>query len=368
MSCLSGMHGALLALTELFYAGALICAVIPVSASGADLQRLLQDGRVPGLSIAVIRNREIADISTAGVRNASTAAAVDADTILEAASLSKPIFAYAVLRLVDAGVLSLDTRLADHAPDYLPDDPRAAGITVRDVLRHTTGLPNWRNNEYRLKTYFPPGARFSYSGEGFVWLQRAVEAVSGEPLDALARRLVFEPLQMRRSSYVWQPEFDANHADPHDAALTPGTKGKPAAANPASSLHTTAADYARFLQAVLSGTGLQPATARLWLAPQVRLRRPCRQCLSDSLPEADQRVAWGLGWRLEPESGTFFHWGDNGRFKAFVIGSMAERSAVVAFANGENGMAIMPDLIHQLMPGDHPVFGWLNYPRVPDRR
>jgi CubicO group peptidase (beta-lactamase class C family) len=366
MSRLSDMHGVLLALTEFVCAGAMMLAALP--ALGVDLRQLLEDGRVPGLSIAVIRNGEIADLSVAGVRNASTGTPVDAETIFEAASLSKPVFAYAVLRLIDAGVLSLDTKLADHAADYVPDDPRAAGITVRDVLRHTTGLPNWRNNEYRLKTYFPPGERFSYSGEGFVWLQRAVEAVSGEPLETLARRLVFEPLQMRRSSYLWRPEFDANHADPHDAALTPGTKRKPAAANPAHSLHTTAADYARFLQAVLSGVGLTPATARLWLAPQVRLRRHCRQCLSPSAPDADQRVAWSLGWGLEPEGGTFFHWGDNGGFKAFVIGSVVERSAVVAFANGENGMAIMPDLIGRLMPGDHPAFGWLNYPRIPGRR
>jgi hypothetical protein len=100
----------------------------------------------------------------------------------------------------------------------------------------------------------------------------------------------------------------------------------------------------------------------------VRLRRHCRQCLTPSAPDADQRVAWALGWGLEPEGGTFFHWGDNGRFKAFVMGAVAERSAVVAFANGENGMAIMPDLIDQVMPGDHPVFGWLNYPRILRKR
>jgi CubicO group peptidase (beta-lactamase class C family) len=331
-------------------------------APSTDLGQLLRDAKVPGLSIAVIRGGGAIEITTAGVRNESISAPVEADTVFEAASLSKPVFAYAVLQLIDAGVLSLDTRLSRHAPDYLSDDPRAAGITVGNVLSHTTGLPNWRNKEYRLKTYFPPGERFSYSGEGFVWLQRAVEAMSGEPLDVLARRLVFEPLEMHHSGFVWRPDFDVNHADPHDAALSPGLKNKPAAANSAASLHTTAADYARFLQAVLSGTRLKPATASLWLEPQVRLRRHCLQCLSD-MPEADQRIAWGLGWGLEPEGGTFFHWGDNGRFKALVMGSVADRSAVIAFANGENGMAIMPELIDQLMPGDHPVFRWLNYPR-----
>jgi hypothetical protein len=64
---------------------------------------------------------------------------------------------------------------------------------------------------------------------------------------------------------------------------------------------------------------------------------------------------------LEPDENTFFHWGDNGQFKAFVVGSLQDHSAVVVFTNGLNGMAIMPEVINQLVPGDHPAFRWLNY-------
>jgi hypothetical protein len=64
---------------------------------------------------------------------------------------------------------------------------------------------------------------------------------------------------------------------------------------------------------------------------------------------------------LEPDRGSFFHCGDNGQFKAFVTGSPADRSAVVVFTNGSNGMAIMSDVINQLMPGELPAFVWLNY-------
>ena len=223
-----------------------------------NVQQLLKDGGVPGLSMALIRDGEVAGITTAGIRNTSRDAPVDARTIFDAASLSKPVFAYAVLQLVDAGALSLDTRLATYVPDYVSDDPRAGGITVRNVLSHTTGLPNWRNNDHLLKTYFPPGERFSYSGEGFVWLQRVVETISGESVGALTQRLVFDPLMMRNSSYAWRQAFDANYADPHDAALTPATKVKRAAANTAYSLQTTGTDYARFMQAALSGARLEP--------------------------------------------------------------------------------------------------------------
>jgi CubicO group peptidase (beta-lactamase class C family) len=341
-----------------------LCAIGPGSVQAADLEQLLKDGRVPGLAYTLIRDGKVVETRGVGVRDTSTGVAVDQDTIFEAASLSKPVFAYAVLQLVDAGVLSLDAPLAKYVPDYVRDDPRAASITVRNVLDHTTGLPNWRSKSTPLKTYFQPGERFSYSGEGYVWLQRVVEAVTGEPIDDVMTRMVFAPLEMHQSSYVWRADFETNYARPHDAHLVPGNKQHPTKPRVAATLHTTAADYARFLQALLSGARLKPDTAKAWLDPQVRLRQHCRNCLLEDRSDTDQHVAWGLGWGLEPDVGSFFHWGDNEEFKAFVTGSLSNRSAVVVFTNGSNGMAIMPDVINQLLPGDHPAFAWLDYPRT----
>jgi len=340
-------------------------ATLPTSATALDLQQLITDNRVPAVSIAVISKGRIVQLRSAGVRNAASGTPADPDTIFGGASLSKPVFAYIVLQLVDAGVMSLDEPLALIVPDFMPNDPQAATITVRQVLSHTSGLPNWRSVKQPLKTHFPPGEKFSYSGEAFLWLQRAVQAKTGESIDALAQRLVFGPLRMRRSSFVWRSEFDANFADPHDTDLVPTLKYKSPAAKVAGSLQTTAADYARFMLAVMSGAGLKPATARLWLQPQVRLRQQCFQCIDSAAPEGDQRVAWGLGWGLEPDSGTFFHWGDGGRYFSFAVGSVAKRSGVVVLANGANGMVIIPNLVGELMPGAHPAFAWLNYPRQP---
>ena len=323
---------------------------MPKTTHPSDVQQLIVDAHVPGLSMAVVRDGQAAELTAVGVRNSLNRAAVDQLTIFDAASLSKPVFAYAVLRLVDAGKFALDTPLSLHAPDYVADDRRAAAVTVQHVLSHTSGLPNWRSADLPLRTYFPPGERFSYSGEGFVWLQYAVEAVTDEPLDTTLRRLIFEPLGMHRSSYIWQSAFDANYADPHDANAVPGTKTKPSAPNTAASLQTTADDYARFLKAVLSGAGLRRDTARLWLEPQVYLD--------------DTQIASGLGWGLEPKSGTFFQWGDNdrGRFKAFAMGSIQQHCAMVVFTNGFHGMAIMPELIGKSLSGPHPAFAWLDYP------
>src|SRR5262245_20114106 len=219
-------------------ASLLVLMCMPSSAPAADVGQLIGDAQVPGLSMAVIRNGGIETLTAAGVRNARDGAPIDQHTIFDAASLSKPVFAYAVLQLIEGGALALDTPLARHVPDYVPDDPHAGAITVRHVLSHTSGLPNWRTADLPLKTYFPPGESFSCSGEGFVWLQRVVDAITGDPIDVLLHRLVFEPLNMRQSSFVWQSAFDANYADPHDAPLVPDLKKKPANANAAASLQS----------------------------------------------------------------------------------------------------------------------------------
>jgi CubicO group peptidase (beta-lactamase class C family) len=342
-----------------------LCTIGSNESSAVDLEQLLKGGRVPGLSLAIMRDGKIVESKALGVRDTSTGIPVDVNTVFEAASLSKPVFAYAVLQLVDAGQLSLDTPLSLYVPNYVKNDPRADSITVRNVLSQSSGLPNWRSSTNPLRTYFRPGERFSYSGEGFVWLQRVVEKVTNQPLNEVMTRLVFDPLEMSRSSYVWRAEYETDYAVPHDAQLMPGIKQRPSKARSASTLHTTAADYARFLQAALSGARLAPDTAKQWFDPQIGLRQHCIECLTTDAQDTDQHVAWGLGWGLEPDAGSFFHWGNNEGFKAFIVGSLMDRSAIVVFTNGDNGMAIMPEVISQLMPGDHPAFKWLDHSPSP---
>jgi CubicO group peptidase (beta-lactamase class C family) len=332
----------------------------------ADIARLMAEMAVPGLALAVIRDGHVVQTAAHGTRNAKRWEPVGESTIFEAASLSKPVFAYAALQLVEAGRLSLDEPLSARLPDHIRGDPRADAITARHVLAHTTGLPNWRSDTHPLRTYFAPGDRFSYSGEGFVYLQRAVERIAGEPLDALADRLVFAPLRMRHSSYVWRERFEPDHALPHDEAQRPGIKIKPAEGNAAYSLQTTASDFARFLGAVLAGAGLKPSTARLWLEPCVNVPKGRFQCLDPDGPELDRRVAWGLGWGLEPDAGTFFHWGSNVGASAFAIGAPGSRTAIVAFTNGDNGPSITPEIVGAVIPGARPSLTWLGY--VPEEK
>jgi CubicO group peptidase (beta-lactamase class C family) len=115
--------------------------------------------------------------------------------IFEAASLSKPIFAAAVLTLVQQGKLDLDRPLASylsgpyrheqnpfgHGPSDVVTDPRLARVTARMVLSHTSGLPNWSRHQ-PLSFLANPGQKWSYSGEGYVYLQHVVETITGEDL------------------------------------------------------------------------------------------------------------------------------------------------------------------------------------------
>lgn len=139
-----------------------------------------------------------------GVKNAKIGLPVTAETVFEAASLSKPVFAYGVLKLIDQGKLGLDVPLTTYLPKpYIDGDERLNKITARIVLSHRTGFPNWRGKP-SLKICFTPGERFSYSGEGYIYLQRVVEHITGKPLNEYITEAVFTPLGMANSSYVWR--------------------------------------------------------------------------------------------------------------------------------------------------------------------
>src|SRR5579863_6059040 len=147
-----------------------------------DVPGLIKQGGMPGMSIAVIRGGKTTWVHGFGVKNEKSGEPVTAGTVFEAASLSKPVFAYGVLKLVEEGKLALDVPLTTYLPKpYIEGDERLTKITARIVLSHRTGFPNWRDAD-KLLIYFTPGERFSYSGEGYVYLQRVVEHITGKPL------------------------------------------------------------------------------------------------------------------------------------------------------------------------------------------
>jgi CubicO group peptidase (beta-lactamase class C family) len=356
-----------------------------------NLPRLLELASVPGLAMAVVDGGRV---WTRGFGEAveEPRQSVSDQTEFEAASLGKPVFAYAVLRLVDARILDLDRPLFDYLPTPEANNARMKRVTPRHVLSHTTGLPNWRTQPGPLQPASDPGKAFTYSGEAYFYLQRVAETVTGKPFARVMREQVLDPLGMKETSYVWLPAFESRMAAGYDGQekrldvqaaigrrtlaiaeqwripLTDWRYDEAARAvplvnpewpplplymvpNAAASMLTTVSDYARFLTRLVAPAGapgldLSPAGRRAMTSPQVRL---------------NSALSWGLGWGIQrDENGeVLWHWGANNSFRNFVIADPANNRAVVVFTNSENGPRIYERVIVAVTGHDHPAFLWI---------
>ena len=336
-----------------------------VAPTPAELRALMREGEVPGLSLAVVDGGEIGPILTLGVRSAATGEPVDGRTVFEAASLSKPVTAYAVLELVDAGKLRLDAPVADYVDGgALKADPCWRRITLRMLLSHTAGLPNELRPGETMAIAFEPGSRFSYSGAGYGLLQQVIETASGEDFEAHMQSAVFGPLGMTESSFAWRADYESRKATGHEGAGRVREMRRPAAPRAASSLHTTAGDYARFLRAVLAGEGLSPALRAEMARAQAAVAPDCVVCIGRPEGARSEALAWGLGWGIERRAAgaLIFQWGENnGDTQAFVMADPVRRTGLVILTNSGNGLSIAPAIVERLLPGEHPAFAWMGY-------
>jgi len=314
------------------------------------IRALLDSAGIPGASVAKLEAGRIAWASGFGVRQAGGTDPVDTLTVFEGASLTKPIVAAGLLRMVGRGEFDLDRSLSEYLPyPDIEDDPRYRRITARIVLSHTTGFPNWRGDR-PLRINFEPGSRFGYSGEGFVYLQRVIEHVTGEPLAEWARREVLVPVGMSRSSLKWEARFEANLALPHDRLGKPGAKGRPNQANAAWSLQTTAVDVARFLLALREGPLLRAEERRAMFTPQVNVT---------------EGVSWGLGIGLQGagDSLAIWHWGDNTGYKDFAILFVYSGEGLVYLSNSDQGMSVVDAILVDAFGGEQAAVRYLDYER-----
>ena len=293
---------------------------------------------------------------------------IDEQSIFQAASLSKPLFAYIVMRMVDRGEIDLDTPIAEYTDiERFDDKEMARQLTPRIVLSHQTGLPNWAagpsSEEWptsRIVFKYPVDSCFAYSGEGYAFLQRAVEAIQGEPLDAIARREVFEPFNMPTTSYAWQPEYDSIAVVGFNRDGENRGQGRHPRANCAYTLRTNATEYARFVkQGLLEGKGLSAAAHKEMFTQQVHAQRYAYE------PRAcDSSVFWCLGFGAfsEPDAvrgDYYWHWGDNGNFKALWLLHPATKEGFVYFSNRATGHDLLDPFLKELTGDDLPLNDWI---------
>jgi CubicO group peptidase (beta-lactamase class C family) len=369
----------------------LVPAIVPPSKEFMDsLPRLMELAELPGLGIGVIHGEQLVWRHYAGLANAVSKAPIAPNSIFPAASMGKQVFAYAVLKLVDQHQLDLDRPLRAYVTEDAPAGEFGQKITARHILSHSSGLPNWRDDDQHLTPAFEPGTKFRYSGEGFYYLQRCVEKITGMGCEAFMQESVFKPLGMNSSTYLWRADaggrlvsghrgeepFD-NRAFPeqlfnliqksgvllaqwnHDRiveemskVLSPPHKPVPNEISPnvAFGLLTTVEDYATFVTRITEPRGdafdLKPETRSAMMAPYSHV---------------NSALSWGLGWGIEQDFGTryLWQWGDNGGWKNIVLVHPESRSALVVFTNGGKGMRVVERVARGATGREHVLFLWI---------
>lgn len=354
------------------------------------IKQLARDANVQGMAVAVFNENQPVYQNVFGYRNFQTKTDLTDSTNVYGASLSKAVFSVLVMKLVENGVLDLDTPLESYLPkkiyEYAPQtrwhdnysdlktDSLYHKITARMCLAHTTGFANWRFYEAdkKLRVNHTPGSTYGYSGEGFVYLQVVLEKRTGKGLEELAQEFVFRPLQMKHSSYQWLPRFEQDFAYGHqkDGKLyQKDTDNEPRAG---STLETTSGDYIKFLTAVLNGELLSEASYNEIFSPQIRIRSAAHfgpNATTTTTKYDSINLSCGLGWLyLDTPYGKAVSKGGHGDgFQHYSILFPDVEKGILIMTNSDNGESIYTELLKYAIGDAYTPSDWANYiPYTPD--
>lgn len=301
---------------------------------------------IPGIAVAWVKNEEITHLEF-GVKDIVTKNPVDASTLFEAASLSKPIVAYAALKLVKEGALDIDKPLASYLlHPYLDNHhPYLAVVTLRHILTHTAGFAsaNLKVGQ-QLDLPFYPGSQFGYSGESFRYLAHVIERVTNTSFNTYIQNNLFKPLNMHSSSFIWEEKQAPNYASPHDKQGCSREKWKPQRPVASFSLHTTATDFSKFMKEVF----------------HVKKSNQYSGLPLDINFPINEHLSWCAGWGMEktPAGNNFWHSGDNGTFQCFCIFLSQKNASLVMMTNSANGLQLCQDVLQQSINEPHPLIEW----------
>jgi CubicO group peptidase (beta-lactamase class C family) len=289
------------------------------------------------------------------VRGCASASLLPIDPVFQAASLTKPVIAFAALKLVRDGRLDLRAPVSRYLPEGYahrqkpfngpkdnPVDQVAAStlarVPVGSLLNHSSGLPNWTRGA--LSPEFEPGTRWQYSGEGYVLLQAVLSAVAGQDIESFVSTTVLEPLGMRSTRLRLTDDIRERVVD-GTSSFGGRVRFDITEPNAAASLYTTAEDYAKLMAA--------------WLADPVLMALTLADPMS---VDPALGLAWGHGWGIETASGGpyIWQWGNNPGFRAFAMVSVVAGNGFVLLSNSERGMPLAAPLARATVPAEHGVF------------
>ena len=347
----------------------------------------MQKTAAKGIAVAVIDHGKVVFVNSYGIRNAK-GDPLTTDTIMYGASLTKTVFAYTVMQLVDQGRLNLDTPLAadldQPLPTYPPDpvfpdkygpykdladDPRWKSITPRMCLTHSTGFSNFWFTEpdQKLRIHFDPGTRFSYSGEGFILLQFVIE--HGKKQQGLSldvgdlTHADFARLGMSRTSLVYHNGQDSNVADGWDDQGHPQPHSKRSKVRAAGSMNTTISDLSKFAAALVTGDGLTPASRAEIARPSLHI--PTAHLFPNFSPDLSvsrQRkdLAAGLGVIVfdGPQGHGFFKGGHDGQTANTLVCLDKNQRCVLILSNDVRSETGFADLVKFILGDTAVPYDW----------
>lgn len=321
------------------------------------IKKAMDSLNMPGLSIAIINDNKLAYHKTFGVKNLKTKEKVTPETIFEGASLSKPLFAYFLMKMYEKGELDLDIPIYKHLKAIFPKGAIAEGsfenyktLTPRIILSHRTGMPNWVRDE-PIKIAFTPGTDFSYSGEAYQHLGAAFGTKQGigwgSALDSLFLKEAAHPIGMDRSFYTWNEVLEAHAATGHMDGKVNTEIHRDKRVGPGYSLQTDAQDYAMFLIEMMDPKNISIKTRDEMLTEHIHFAP------DNKLYKETGQTGWGLGFaqKQTPLGLMHLHTGNNQDFQAYAMFIPNQKYGFVMFGNSNNLFPLL-EAIEQLL-GEH---------------
>jgi len=312
----------------------------PLFNTDAEIELLLKEFKIPSVTIGYIKNGKLQQIRAFGEQKPGVA--ITYNSIYKVASLTKPITAMVVLKLVEEGKWKLDEPVANYYIDSaLKGNPFLSKLTTRYILSQRSGLPNWRylRADKKLVFEFEPGTKFQYSGEGFEYLRKAVEKKFKKSLEQLAGELLFTPLKMSDTHYYWTKSTnESRYAIESDTMGQPYKYEKYYTTNAAANLLTTVEDYGKFLVYILDSAGLSPKLYKDFITPQSSVKTG---------------INWGLGMQVFPDlpdqEFALQHTGGDDGTKCIVLLLPKSKRGLIVFINSENGLVIWKKIIEEYL-------------------